>query len=160
MNNKKYNRLKQRILITFVPFIVGFCLIIILEIFLVQNGKIPWFIVRKAEQQYMFKTSGAVVSYVYVSQNKKSITPKDITAITELIYKQFPELSEIFNTIPEITFFPYTSRNGPKGVLVVAKLSTMNTHDGISYETARKQWICFVRKQISNILGSEYTNEI
>ncbi len=155
MDDNKKHRLRQRLLLIVVPFILGFCGIVVLEIFLVQNGKMPWFVVRKAEQQYLFRTSGALVSYFYVPNSKKNITSEDVMAITELIQKHFPELSGTFNAIPklglsssgnmvenfgilEFSLICATGKDRAQGILVVARLAAMNTNDGISYETASR----------------------
>jgi len=137
MDDNKRHRLRQRLLLIVVPFLLGFGGIVVLEIFLVQNGKMPWFVVRKAEQQYLFRTSGALVQY-FIVQGKKNITREEVEAIKESMHKQFPELSGTFNKIPIFAFFRTEDRNGTKGVLVVGRLSTANTNDGISYETASR----------------------
>ena len=176
MNDNRCDTLKRKLLIAFVAFIIGFCGIVVLEIFLVQNGKVPLFVVRKAEQQYLFQTSGAMVSYFYVPQGKKSITSEDVMAIAELIQKHFPELSGTFNAIPklglsssgnmvetfgilEFSLLCATGKDRTQGILVVARLAAMNTKEGISYETASRQWLEFAKRQISKIIGGESTNE-
>lgn len=176
MDDNKKHRFRQRLLLIVVPFLLGFCGIVVLEIFLVQNGKMPWFVVRKAEQQYLFRTSGALVSYFYVPKGKKSITREEVAAIAELIQKHFPELSGTFNAIPklglsssgnmvenfgilEFSLFCATGKDRAQGILVVARLAAMNTNDGISYETASRQWLGFVKRQVSNVLGGESANE-
>lgn len=98
MSNNK--TVKRKILIFWAPFAVGFCGIIILQLFLIQNGKIPRFIVLKAQQQYLFKTSGAIVSYYYALPDKKKVTKEDIELVIESINKHSHELSKVYITTP------------------------------------------------------------
>jgi hypothetical protein len=147
MSNNRY----KKILIYIIPFILGFCGIIIVQLLLVQKGKTPWFIVCKIQQPYLFKTTGAMITYYYALPNKKKVTKEDIGLVVKSINKHSYELSEIYIVSPKFLLIPSNNKK-IRGIYISARIFSKDNKN-VSYDVARKYWVQFTKKQIKNTLG-------